>query len=472
MSGRILIVESIATNRIMLISSMEAAHYSVIGCASTADARNLVKAHDPDVVFLDMSADYDDALGFLTSLAGNPNAPPVIATLAFDDSALRVAALEAGAADVVSKPMSENVMQARVRSLLRARDLFEGLRPRVVELPEMSFAEPAANFARPHRIVVLSSRPNSLLPALAGLVARSPDRYEVHHSTPDFSGAEDEPAPDLFIIDGAGPNGSPKVAGEILRLQADLRSRSALRHAAQLLILPPDSADLASMALDMGAEDLVTTRVSRAELCHRIDVLLRRKAQNDTLRANIQSGLEAAVTDPLTGLHNRRYALPHLARLARQSAMDRQAFAVMILDIDHFKNINDTYGHATGDMVLVDVAKRLRSKLRPTDMIARIGGEEFMVAMPGTTLEQARLMAERLRRAVETRAFGGPENAGPMAQVNALSVQVTMSIGVALGGPECQTEEGITALFDRADTALYRAKSDGRNTVTLCGSAA
>ena len=472
MSGRILIVESIATNRIMLISSLESAHYSVIGCASTAEAKQLLKAHDPDVVFLDMSSDYDDALGFLAKLSKNPGAPPVIATLAYDDSSLRLAALRAGAADVVTKPQSESVMHARVRSLLRARDTLEGLHPVVTCIPEMGFAEPGSRFTPPQRIVVLSSRPNNLMPALAGLITKPPGRYEVHHSTPDFSGAEDEPKPDLFIIDGIGPDGAPKVAGEILRLQADLRSRTYLRHAAQLIILPPDAADLASMALDMGAEDLVSNRVSPLELGHRIEVLLRRKAQSDAVRAKIQSGLEAAVTDPLTGLHNRRYAMPQLARMAELSAHERRPFAIMILDIDHFKAINDTYGHATGDMVLVDVAKRLRAKLRPNDMIARIGGEEFLVAMPSTSLAQARMMAERLRRAVENRGMSVGAAPGSMSELNARTVPVTMSIGVALGGPDCQSEEGLHALFERADTALYQAKADGRNMVTLCPTAA
>lgn len=473
MSGRILIVESIATNRIMLTSSLEAAHYAVAACSTVPEAEQLLLHFKPDVIFLDLSANVDAGLAFMRTLAGALGTPAVVATLAFDDSDFRIAALEAGAADVVAKPLSDNVMQARIRSIIRSRDLFSELRPSAAAaMPEYGFAEPAANFRRPERIVVLSSRPQSLMPALAGLVAKYPNRFEVHHSTVDFAGANAQPSPDLFIVDGIGPTGEPKVAGEVLRLQSDLRSRSAFRYASQLLILPSDAADLAAMALDMGADDLVSNRVTRAELSHRIDVLLRRKSQNDTLRANIQSGLEAAVTDPLTGLHNRRYALPHLAHLAEKSAAEGRDFATMILDIDHFKRINDTFGHAAGDAVLVGVAKRLRGKLRPTDMIARIGGEEFLVAMPNTSLEQARQMAERLRLAIENQTFDGAGQGRKPVLQDARNIHVTMSIGVAMGGADCRSAEGIDALFDRADAALYQAKSDGRNMVTLSPTAA
>ena len=471
MSGRILIVESIATNRIMLTSSLERAHFNVAACSCVTEAPALIQMHRPDVIFLDMSANFDAGLAFLTPHTLLPSAAPIIATLAFDDSAIRLAALEAGAVDVVAKPMNDTVLQARIRSLLRARDLFEGMRPSVEAMPE-GFAETSSAFTRAPRITVLSSRPDHLMPALADLAAKTPGHYRVHPASPDFADPGDKPAPDLVIIDGIGPDGDPKVAGEILRLQADLRSRPALKYASQLLIVPTACADLASMALDMGADDLVSNRVSRPELSHRINVLVGRKIKNDTLRANIQSGLEAAVTDPLTGLHNRRYALPHLSRLAEKAAAERRDFAMMILDIDHFKSINDTYGHAAGDLVLVDVAKRLRSKLRPSDMIARIGGEEFLVAMPNTNREQARAMAERLRMAIENRQADDAVGPTPIAKHNTASINVTMSIGVAMGGGECKSDAGISALFDRADTALYRAKADGRNMVTLASNAA
>lgn len=473
MSGQILVVESIASNRIMLTSLLESAHYQVTPCAIVSEVPKLIKQRQTDVIVLDLSGDFDAGLDLLRTLSISVSAPPVIATLAFHDTNLRLAALEAGAADVLSKPLSDGIMQARIRSLLRAREVLAELRPKTQE-PASAFelAEPAARFSRPSRIVVLSSRPQRLMPSLDSLVKKYPGQYEVHHSTADFDGSNDEPPPDLIIVDGIGADNQPKMAGEVLRLQADLRSRSRLRLSAQLVILPPDAADLAAMALDMGADDLVTTRVARAELGHRINVLLRRKAQNDDLRKDLQLRLEAAVTDPLTGLYNRRFALPWLSNMAEQAAKQGTDFAIMVLDIDHFKSINDTHGHAIGDLVLIEVAKRLKDSLRSGDMIARIGGEEFMVAMPNATLDQARQMAERLRRTVEYKACRATGPGIPPARTRTVDVPVTLSVGVALGGADCRTEDGVTALFGRADAALYQAKSDGRNMVTISTNAA
>lgn len=170
------------------------------------------------------------------------------------------------------------------------------------------------------------------------------------------------------------------------------------------------------------------------------------------------------MTDALTGLHNRRYAEPHLARIAAHAAAAGRRFAVMVIDIDRFKAVNDTLGHAAGDAVLVEVAARLKGNLRAVDLIARIGGEEFLIALPDTTLEAARGTAERLRRIVADTAVRLPGGG---------SAKVTISVGLAMGGAgDSDGETGMQALVARADRALLAAKSDGRDRVTVSLSAA
>jgi two-component system cell cycle response regulator len=136
----------------------------------------------------------------------------------------------------------------------------------------------------------------------------------------------------------------------------------------------------------------------------------------------------------------------------------------MLLDLDRFKAVNDTWGHAAGDAVLVEVARRLRETLRPADLLARMGGEEFLVALPEVTEAAARAMAERLRRAVGCAPVALPGGEGP--------VRVTVSIGLVLAGAGALAAQPAAAAIEAADRALLAAKADGRNQVTVGLSAA
>jgi two-component system cell cycle response regulator len=215
------------------------------------------------------------------------------------------------------------------------------------------------------------------------------------------------------------------------------------------------------MALDLGANDIISAVVDPAEVIHRSAVLLQAKLEADALRRTVETGLEAAITDPLTGLFNRRYAIPHLSRLSEESRKSERQFAIMALDLDHFKAINDTYGHAAGDDILRQVAQRLQGNLRAVDLLARIGGEEFLVAIPNSDVVHARTAAERLCNLIGDTPFFIGENHE--------EVTITVSVGVSLSGGEDAAEvmEDLEDLVNAADVALYAAKNGGRNKVSL-----
>ena len=181
---------------------------------------------------------------------------------------------------------------------------------------------------------------------------------------------------------------------------------------------------------------------------------MRGKRYADFLRNNLDHSLELAVTDQLTGLHNRRYMAGQLGALANRAARGGDPVAALMIDIDHFKKINDGFGHDTGDEVLREFAVRLASNVRAVDLPCRYGGEEFVVIMPGTQIADAERIAERIRRHVAGSPFrvaGAPE-----------PLSVTISIGVAATLGEGDSAE---ALLKRADEAVYAAKAAGRNTV-------
>lgn len=172
------------------------------------------------------------------------------------------------------------------------------------------------------------------------------------------------------------------------------------------------------------------------------------------LRINQNRLLELATTDPLTGLANRKQLMTNLDLQLEAFRRHDVCFALLLLDIDFFKKVNDNYGHLAGDSVLIGVAGTLRSMLRKLDTAARYGGEEFVVVLDTTDIEQARLTAERIRQAVENQIFVWEEQ----------ELQVTVSIGV---GSISTNDRSTASLIARVDAALYRAKSEGRNRVCL-----
>ncbi len=209
-----------------------------------------------------------------------------------------------------------------------------------------------------------------------------------------------------------------------------------------------------TQALEMGVNDYLTRPVDRNELVARVRTQLRKKRYADRLRRNVQLSLEMAITDQLTGLHNRRYMTSHLDNLMMQAAKSSKPLAFVIMDIDHFKAVNDTHGHDIGDEVLREFAKRLGANIRGIDLACRYGGEEFVVVMPETDASFAYSVAERLRKSIETTPIEISRAPG--------KISITISIGIAAWEGENDTAE---ALLHRADQALYSAKRSGRNRV-------
>jgi len=171
--------------------------------------------------------------------------------------------------------------------------------------------------------------------------------------------------------------------------------------------------------------------------------------------------LRSGFTDVLTGWHNRRYLTVRLSEELARARRDGARLVCLMLDIDHFKRVNDNWGHAAGDTVLREIAQRVESQVRASDVAARYGGEEFVVLLPGTDVASARLLAERIRNAVSS---------SPIELPNGESVTITASIGISEVQPAPEADDLKTvgdSLIARADVALYAAKSAGRDQVVV-----
>jgi two-component system cell cycle response regulator len=222
------------------------------------------------------------------------------------------------------------------------------------------------------------------------------------------------------------------------------------------MLANPDDMLRIAKGLDLGANDYLVRPFDTNELFARTRTQLRHKRNYDRLRNGFEQNLKLALVDPLTGAFNRRYLDAHLPRFLRHAAEMGKSLVVQMLDIDHFKQVNDQYGHGAGDIVLAEVARRIANVIRPSDFFVRMGGEEFAVIMPETIMANAEKIAERLRRSVAE---------APMQLHDGKTITITISIGVADTFPDQESEPN--KIFERADAALYRAKQTGRNKVEV-----
>lgn len=458
MVGKILIADDVATNRIVLKARLAEGCYQPLIAKDGAGCLALARQDRPDLVVLDLALPDLPGVAVIEALRADRRTAeiPVIALCAPDQPAARLQALQAGADEVLAKPVAEPLLMARIRNLLRSRTMMTELAERGAPLREIGLAEAPAAFDLPGVIAFVTERRETALRWRKLLDRRLADHLLVLGR----AGALAQPGAtaDAFVIDGdlGGPDGG-------LRLLSDLRSRSASRHAATLLMMPAPDAPAAAVAFDMGANDIGSEAGGGAELALRLQRLLAQKRAADRLRASLRDGLRLAAVDPLTGLYNRRYAQTRLAAIAERALLRNGSFAVMVIDIDRFKSVNDRWGHAAGDAVLVAVAQRLSDNLRGSDLVARIGGEEFLVALPDTGMAEARATAERIRAVVQNRPIPLP-GGDPLG--------VTVSVGLAVGTGADVVQGSVADLVDKADRALLAAKAGGRNQVMLGRSAA
>jgi two-component system cell cycle response regulator len=237
-----------------------------------------------------------------------------------------------------------------------------------------------------------------------------------------------------------------------LRLCSHLRSSERTRSVPILMIATDEDMPRIAHGLEIGAHDYILRPVDRNELLARVRTQIRRKRFQERLRSTYEISLSLALVDSLTGLYNRRYLEVHLQKMLQKSEQTRKNLGILIMDIDHFKKINDTYGHGVGDEILKIFATRMQNSIRGFDMVARMGGEEFVVILPDVSEDMAYFVSERLRRAIADEPFtcSAPEG----------SVTVTTSIGGTLIQGETTS---VSEALKRADDALYAAKENGRN---------
>lgn len=448
MSATVLVVDDLPQNIKLLEAKLSKEYYDILSAKSGMEALEILKSQSVDIILLDVMMPGMD--GFETCKRVKADSAtahiPIVMVTALNEVENRIQGLEAGADDFITKPINDLALFARIRSLVRLKIMLDELRLRDqtslklglvhenIELEEIFNtnivvidddavqSEQIINKLLPiHAKAIVISNPQN---AIEEIILHNPDLVIVNTQLSDMDG---------------------------LRLCSQIRSQERTRHVPLLIMVEEHDTELLVKGLDMGINDYLITPIEGNELLARVRTQLRRKKYQDALKNNYQNSINMALTDSLTGIYNRRYFEVHFKTLIDQAISTNKPLTLLMFDIDHFKHINDTYGHIPGDEVLKQLAKLVMQNIRITDLFARYGGEEFLIVLPDSDEQHTKQISERLRQNIENHNFIISADPG--------KIKCTISGGIT----RLLKDDNQETIIKRADKALYTAKENGRN---------
>lgn len=458
MSARILVVDDILPNVKLLEAKLTSEYYDVLTATSGEEALNKVQTDSPDIVLLDVMMPGMDGFEVCRRIKADPAKAhiPVVMVTALTDATDKVRGLQAGADDFLSKPVNDIALMARVRSLVRLKMTVDEWRIRENTASQLGVSDSTAT-------------PMNEPVEKANILIVEDQDFEIDKMQSIFK--QDD---DTLVIAKTGMQAMEEIGRNVfdlliislnlktedgLRLCSHLRSNERTRSTPILMLATEDDMQRVAHGLEIGAHDYILRPLDRNEILARVRSQIRRKRFQDRLRANYEISLSMALTDSLTGLYNRRYMEVHLQKLLQKNLEHNKALCVIMLDIDHFKSVNDTHGHGVGDQVLKIFADRLKDNLRSFDLVARMGGEEFVCILPEVTIDMAHIVAERLRHAIADKPFTCNTESGLLS--------ITTSLGASI--IQGASGETVHSVIERADKCLYEAKHGGRNCTVFEG---
>lgn len=458
MPGRILIADDRFASRLMLAALFGGAYYEILQADRSESILQIAESELPGAILVSDCMTGPGAIALCEKLKRSEACSAALRIVVTDrsDPAHTAALIGAGADDVISRSSSDSEMLARVRRLFEHKSRMHSLTMQgITNLRPTGLAEARASFASAIRVAIVSNSADAKEWAFEiGIGLRVTGKMSPRVVPPNGTIPADT---DVVLVDG-----------ESLGHEATLRFTAKTLHLARgdtseiLIVTSAQNQTLAVPALDHGAGGILRLPFDSKEACARITLLHQRKSQISQAMEGLRRGLKSAMLDPLTGLFNRRYTLPKLEQHIADVRGGGPAAAILMCDLDHFKWINDSYGHQAGDKVLQNVANTLSTCLPSAGFAARLGGEEFLMVLPVDSPESAVSFARKVRSIVAQTTTPTPE--APEG------LKVTLSIGVSiLQGRTVRRHtplaEESARLLDCADRALYRAKAAGRDCV-------
>lgn len=456
MTGRVLVVDDLLPNVKLLEAKLNNEYYDVLTAFSGREALEIAKRDKPDIVLLDVMMPDMDGNETCKAFKQDPELLhiPIVMVTALNDIEDRVRGLESGAEDFLTKPINDSALLARVRSLVRLKIMMDELRLRNQTGMQFGVVDDP-----------LSSQNSSYETAKILIIDDDVVEYNqlVDKLKREGNTVDVEPDADKFLTTAMADDYDVILVStqlddvDGLRLCSQMRSQTTLRSTPLVILIEEGEEDLIIKGLDMGINDYLLVPVDDNELIARVNTQIKRKRYQDFLKANYEESISLAVKDSLTGLYNRRYFDVHHNAMLQQAQELNKPLTFMMVDIDHFKKVNDNYGHQAGDLILRQVAERMQSCLRSTDLVARYGGEEFIVITNAAPIALAKDIADRISTTISRTPI--------MVHVEGKSLSLTIT--VSIGAATIMEGDDAESLLARADKCVYQAKENGRNCIVL-----
>jgi two-component system, cell cycle response regulator len=448
---RILIVDDDSLNIKLMKAKLPAEKYESLTASNGQQAIAIADRDLPDLILLDIMMPDMDGFAVSRLLKQNPHTReiPIILVTALEGLDDKINGLETGADEFLTKPVNTIELLSRINSLLRLKQYRDQLAVRSQSetslTPFTNQTGKVEDFSHPPRILLVEDdeRDSKIF---KGFFLNQGYDLEWVKTGEEALDLLKWKSVDLILLDVLLPG----LDGfEICR---QLKNSNQTRDLQIILITCLSDLENKIKGIELGADDYLIKPVNRQELQARMKILLTKKRYIDDLRQNYESALNSAVNDALTTLYNQAYFKKFFEQELKRAARQKYSVALIILDVDNFKQINDSLGHLAGDYILSELGPVIKSNVREIDLASRYGGDEFALVLPYTDRNESTLVAERLRKVIEGRTFS--------QESQSEDVKVTISLGIAFFPAQGSTPEEI---IRNADQALYQAKNEGKN---------
>lgn len=454
MPSRLLLIDTDFSRRARLKSELSKEYFNIESVNTVSELFTNLQRNTPDLILMaDQITDRSETInGYdlcdrIKTRLGQAFVPVIMMSPSHHVNWVR--AMACGVDDVVTAQPTLSHLVPRLRQFIRTKANLDALNLHFKTTGAEGFAEPVHSFRHrlnPRGEILITGNDATLCRQFTtrlgntfkgGLKTVSPENLS------DFGAV-----PNAVIIVEDGPLGADHYA-----LLSKLQNNTATETAPILCLCASTDSNSFQQAISLGATDCIDTTGDIPRVSVRLRAMLRADQMAKRMRNAMNDRLRESITDQLTGLHNRRYAERYLRKIAGLDPAQRNPFALMMLDLDNFKSLNDHYGHRTGDRILKKIGALLRDNLRVKDLVSRIGGDEFLIVLPDIDEPVAAKLAHRLVEVVADEVFIAPSE-----------IPVTISIGMAAARGD---HVNIETLWASADRALYAAKNEGRNMVKV-----